>query len=201
MNNSISNLGDQEAFDSPFFLNNERKAKAWTSFLDANNYAYEGSYDAYHVHFRARRETKGNTIFLEGERRLNNVSTGLIPRDSIISEVLVIKVNQVFSRAELYITKATLSKKLMNRIAGRKCKEVFVSNQGKILISFSDQKFIDRFDKSSQLLDVFSEIKLDYIEINGDRVMTIRVLDMFEDESEIENCLSSVLKWKDGVLK
>jgi hypothetical protein len=145
------------------------------------------------LNFEINGSYENSEIKIKGERKLINVSSGFIPKDSVYQEIIDFKTKtSIQSFNKIRLERKNLFRLLFNKFTNKKSIKI----NDRFQIVSNNKNLLNKVVKITPELEKLIDYKLNKLEFNENGFMNLRFLKMIRTEKDWDELLLTIFKIK-----
>ncbi len=193
---SLVSIALESTKNSKFYLNHKQISEELIKFNDKNKFYLNGEYDSYFIKFDLSGIYDKAKLKINGARKLTNISTGVIPADSVYQEKTNFSIETSFkNNNDLIIERKTVLRKIKTILKNRK--SLSLNDQ-----YFAHSKNVGLIEKIKTLKSewlTLTEYKLDRLEFKGATHIEVSFFYFFKSKEEWNKIFRTISTIKNSV--
>jgi hypothetical protein len=178
---------------SKFYLEFESITNEIVNFSNKFKLDLKEDFNSYFLNFEINGSYENSEIKIKGERKLINVSSGFIPKDSVYQEIIDFKTKtSIQSFNKIRLERKNLFRLLSNKFTNKKSIKI----NDRFQIVSKNKNLLNKVVKITPELEKLIDYKLSKLEFNENGFMNLRFLKMIRTEKDWDELLITIFKIK-----
>ncbi|MCT4628726.1 hypothetical protein [Winogradskyella sp.] len=178
---------------SKFYLEFESITNEIVNFSNKFKLDLKEDFNSYFLNFEINGSYENSEIKIKGERKLINVSSGFIPKDSVYQEIIDFKTKtSIQSFNKIRLERKNLFRLLSNKFTNKKSIKI----NDRFQIVSKNKNLLNKVVKITPELEKLIDYKLNKLEFNENGFMNLRFLKMIRTEKDWDELLLTIFKIK-----
>jgi hypothetical protein len=176
---------------SKFYLEFESITNELVNFSNKFKLDLKKEFNSYFLNFEINGSYENSEIKIKGERKLINVSSGFIPKDSVYQEIIDFKTKtSIQSFNKIRLERKNLFRLLSNKFTNKKSIKI----NDRFQIVSNNKNLLNKVVKITPELEKLIDYKLNKLEFNENGFMNLRFLKMIRTEKDWDELLLTIFK-------